>query len=114
MHVVDAAGANVVTGHDTADNVPVPENAVSFTVTPCNVTLPVLVTRNEYVTELPAADTTPGLTDFTIEIAGPVVTGTLTTEGGEGGIGVLDPGGVPVVVALSFTLPLSRSAWVTV
>ena len=45
VHVVDAPGASVVTGHDTAD---IPGNG-SDTATDVNVTLPVLVTRNENV-----------------------------------------------------------------
>ncbi|MFF3443337.1 hypothetical protein [Streptosporangium sp. NPDC002721] len=45
VHVVDACGASVVTGHVIADGVPVPENDVSTTLTPVNVVLPVLVTR---------------------------------------------------------------------
>ncbi|MFF3443338.1 hypothetical protein [Streptosporangium sp. NPDC002721] len=45
VHVVDACGANVVTGHVIADGVPDPENAVLVTPTPVNVVLPVLVTR---------------------------------------------------------------------
>src|SRR5579885_2237495 len=42
------------------------------------------------------------------------VAGIVTVDGGEGGNGVVEPGGVPVTVAESFTLPWSRSAWVTV
>ncbi|SNT64887.1 hypothetical protein SAMN05216276_11423 [Streptosporangium subroseum] len=45
VHVVEVCGANVVTGHVTADGVPVPENAVSTTTTPVNVALPVLTTK---------------------------------------------------------------------
>ncbi|MDT4934161.1 MAG: hypothetical protein QOK11_2053 [Pseudonocardiales bacterium] len=52
VHVADAPGAREAIvapppGHDSGDNVPVPVNEVSFTVTPVRVTLPVLVTRNE-------------------------------------------------------------------
>jgi hypothetical protein len=47
---VDACGASVVTGHEITGGVPVPENAVSVTLTPVSVLLPVLVTWNEYVT----------------------------------------------------------------
>jgi hypothetical protein len=50
VHVVDAPGANVVTGQVITGGVPVPENAVSVALTPVNVALPVLVTWNEYVT----------------------------------------------------------------
>ncbi len=50
MHVVDAPGANVVTGHVTAGTVSPVDGAVnaSFTATDVRVTLPVLVTTNEY------------------------------------------------------------------
>ena len=51
VHVVDAPGASVVTGHVITGGVPVPENAVSAALTPVNVALPVLVTWNEYVTD---------------------------------------------------------------
>jgi hypothetical protein len=49
VHVTDAPGANdaAPAGQLTADNVPVPENAVSPTDTFANVTLPVFVTTNE-------------------------------------------------------------------
>jgi hypothetical protein len=50
VHVADAPGANVVTGHEITGGVPVPENAVSAALTPVNVLLPVFVTWNEYVT----------------------------------------------------------------
>jgi hypothetical protein len=46
VQVVDAAGANVDTGHDTADK---PGNG-SETPTAVKVTLPVFVTTNEYAT----------------------------------------------------------------
>ncbi|MFF3443363.1 hypothetical protein [Streptosporangium sp. NPDC002721] len=45
VQVVEACGASVVTGHVTTGGVPVPENAVSTTPTPVNVTFPVLATR---------------------------------------------------------------------
>ncbi|MEU8385215.1 hypothetical protein [Streptosporangium sp. NPDC048865] len=45
VQVVEAPGASVVTGHATADGVPVPENAVLATPTPLSVVLPLLVTR---------------------------------------------------------------------
>ena len=47
MHVTEDPGAKLAApaGQETAERVPVPENAVSFTVTGANVTLPVLVTR---------------------------------------------------------------------
>ena len=42
VHVVEAPGASVVTGHET------PAVRASLTVTEVTVTLPVLVTTNEY------------------------------------------------------------------
>ncbi|MFF3443340.1 hypothetical protein [Streptosporangium sp. NPDC002721] len=45
VHVVEACGANVVTGHVIADGVPEPENDVFVTLTPVNVVLPVLTIR---------------------------------------------------------------------
>ncbi|SNS08733.1 hypothetical protein SAMN05216276_1003312 [Streptosporangium subroseum] len=47
MQVVEACGANVVTGHITTGGAPEPENAVSTTLTPVKVALPVLTTRYE-------------------------------------------------------------------
>ncbi|MFF3443364.1 hypothetical protein [Streptosporangium sp. NPDC002721] len=47
VHVVDACGANVVTGHVTTGGAPVPENAVSATPTPVNVVFPVLTIAYE-------------------------------------------------------------------
>ncbi|MEU8385216.1 hypothetical protein [Streptosporangium sp. NPDC048865] len=45
VHVVEAPGASVVTGHVTAEGVPDPENTVFVTPTPVSVVLPVLVIR---------------------------------------------------------------------
>ena len=47
VHVVLAAGANVVTGHDTVSSGPAGAVNVSVTVIPVTVTLPVFVTTNE-------------------------------------------------------------------
>ncbi|SNT64893.1 hypothetical protein SAMN05216276_11429 [Streptosporangium subroseum] len=47
VQVVEACGANVVTGHVTTPGVPVPENAVSAAPTPVNVALPVLTIAYE-------------------------------------------------------------------
>ena len=62
MQVVVAVGASVVTGQVTTGAVPVPLNAVSLICRFVTVTLPVLLTRNEYVTVWPAADTVVGET----------------------------------------------------
>ncbi|MFF3443350.1 hypothetical protein [Streptosporangium sp. NPDC002721] len=45
VHVVDACGASVVTGHVTTGGAPDPENDVSTTLKAVNVALPVLTTR---------------------------------------------------------------------
>ncbi|MFF3443362.1 hypothetical protein [Streptosporangium sp. NPDC002721] len=45
VHVVEVCGASVVTGHVTTGGAPEPENDVSTTPTPVNVTFPVLATR---------------------------------------------------------------------
>ncbi|MFF3443370.1 hypothetical protein [Streptosporangium sp. NPDC002721] len=47
VQVIDACGANVATGHVTTGGAPDPENDVSATPTPVNVTLPVLTTTYE-------------------------------------------------------------------
>ena len=57
-----------------AETVPVPENAVSATDMLFRVTLPVLVTRNEYDTLSPALFTVVGVADFTAS-AGSCVAG---------------------------------------
>ncbi len=92
---------------------PAGATCVSVGVTAVRVWLPVLVTVNVYVMTSPTAATV--LTDgtFAVVTVSTGFTGTLT--GGDGGPITGGPvGGVPVLVALSFTLPLSRSAWVTV
>ena len=92
--------------HVITPNVPVPENATSFTVTLLNATLPVLVTRKLYVTAAPAAPTVAGFADFTTVNAGAGVTGMTTVDGALGGVG--GPlGGVPTTVAESATVGLS-------
>ncbi|MDH2430924.1 hypothetical protein [Sphaerisporangium sp. TRM90804] len=47
VHVVDACGARVVTGHVTTGGVPVPENDVSAAPTPVSVVLPLFTTLYE-------------------------------------------------------------------
>ena len=80
---------------------------------PVMVTLPVLVTRNVYVTTSPAAVTVVGDADFTTVNAAVCVTGTVTDDGGDTGA-VTPAGGVPVAVAVLAIEPASMSAWVTV
>jgi hypothetical protein len=112
VQVTLAAGASEPAGHDTADNVPVPENAPSFTVIVCNVTLPVFVTRNDHVTLCPAADTDVGNTDFATVNAGLAVAVTVALDGGE--VSVVPDGSLPAAVAVFVTEPELMSACVTV
>ena len=61
VHVVEIEGANVDTGHVTTDK----PGSGSVTATDVSVTLPVLVTENEYTTTSPADVTEVGSGDFT-------------------------------------------------
>ena len=111
MHVVVAPGSRVVLGHVIGDNVPVPENAVSATLTLLIVTLPLFVTTNEYVTVAPAELTDVGVTDFTNESFGPA--GMVTTAlDGPDWVGVDAPGAVPDAIAVLVTVPAFASACV--
>ena len=65
VHVVDAPGASVVTGHDT-DTAPAGATGTSDTDNEPTVIFPVFVTTNEYETTWPAAVTDVGDADFTI------------------------------------------------
>ena len=60
VHVIVALAANDDPGHDTADK---PGNGSETTIDD-NVTLPLFVTKNEYVTVWPAADTDTGRADL--------------------------------------------------
>ncbi len=85
---------------------------VSVGDTLVRVWLPVLVTVNVSVMTSPTALTVTGLADFAVVRLFVGLTGTLT--GGDGGDVIVGPvGGVPVLVALSFTDPASKSACVT-
>jgi hypothetical protein len=112
VHVVDAPGANVVTGHETTGGGPARTNVISLTVSPVRVTLPVLVTRKLYVTCSPAAPTEVGDTDLTSVSAGPAPMVTTAVAGGEVTAG--PDGGVPDTVAVFVTSPAFTSACVTV
>jgi hypothetical protein len=100
-------------GQSTAERVPVPEKAPSSIFTFDIVTLPVLVTRNEYVTVSPAVATVPGSADLFKLIAGCGGVGTTTVDGSDG-TEVFDPGGVPSTVAVLVTDPEFTSASVKV
>src|SRR6185437_12825902 len=103
---------SVVVGQSAAGSVPVPEKSVSSTPTPVNVTFPVLVTTNEYVTVWPAFVTVVGFADFTTEMPGAGVSGMVTVEGGDG-TGVFPPSGVPFATAVFVTEPLFTSVCVS-
>ena len=107
VHVVDAPGANVVTGQVT------PVVLASVTLTAVTVTLPVLVTRNEYGINWPIAVTLARVVDLAIVSVGAWTAGTVTVFDDTGLIGVPE-GGVAVTEAVLITLPASRSACVTV
>ena len=86
LHVVDINGGNDDTGHETADN---PANG-SSTPTEPNVTLPVFVTTNEYVTTWPTDEIVVGSADLSKLIDGDCVAVTVVesvspTSGPEGG-----------------------------
>jgi len=113
-HLSEAPGASVVPGQVTADS----PGIGSFTTTSLSVTLLVLVTVKVNGTCWPTALIAVVLVALT-RLRPPVtVAGTVALEGfeltgaGFGSVGV--PGGVPCAVAVSVTLPLFKSAWVTV
>jgi hypothetical protein len=99
-------------GQVIVGGVPVPENAVSVTLTPVSVLLPVLVTTKEYVTTWPAAVTVDGIAVFNSARLDAAVAVTVADEAFEVTAG--PTGGVPVAVAVFVMEPASMSAWVTV
>jgi hypothetical protein len=95
-------------GQVIAERVPDPEKFESVTVGSVSVTLPVLVTRNEYVTFSPTAAAVTSAVFFTVI---PGVAGIVTVDDdGVDGTGVVDPGGVPSAVAVFVSVPASTSA----
>ena len=108
VHVVDAPGANVPTGQVTAVN----PGSGSATPTEVSVTLPVLVTTNEYASESPAAATVVGVADLATPIDGVCVT--VTTAVSVSVTAAPPPGGVPAAVAVLLIEPTSTSACVVV
>ena len=104
-HVVDAPGASVAAGHVIADR----PGSGSVTPTALNVTLPVFVTTNEYVTTLPTPGT--GVADLASAIDG---VSTTVTAADAVSVTSTPPGEVPVTVAVFAIEPASRSACVTV
>jgi hypothetical protein len=113
VHVTCAPGAIELApaGHVAALNDPVPENAPSFTPTPCNVTFPVFVTTNEYVTPWPAADTLVGNTDF--DTLNPGAAAAVNTTVDAADVSVAPDGSFAETVAVFDTDPASTSACVT-
>ena len=110
MHVTVAAGASdaAPAGQVAADRVPDPLNAPSAIVTPLMVWLPVLVTRNEYVSGVPTALALVGDTDLARDSDGDADTLSVAVEPGE--VTVDPDGDVPVATALFTTAPASTSA----
>ena len=111
VQVVDAPGANVVTGHDTVTAV-AGAVAVSVTARDDTVTFPVFVTTNEYEMLWPAAVTDVGDADFTTVSAGAAVAVTVAVDAGE--VTVAPAGVFPAAVAESLIDPASTSACVAV
>ena len=112
MHVVDALGANVVTGHVIVGTVsPVDgEVNVSATATPDRVTLPLFVTLNEWVTAWPIAVIVVGDAVLAMVSAPDWVAVIVAVDAGE--VTVVPDGLTPDAVAELLMTPLSRSAWV--
>ena len=112
MQVTWAPGAKLAAaaGHDTADRVPDPENAVSFTDTDANVTFPVFVTTKLYVIVWPTFMAVPALFDFTIDSDGDWATDTVAVDGGD--VTELPDGVVPDADAVLVIFPAFTSAWV--
>ena len=115
VQVTDVPGARLaaVSGQLTGESVPVPVKSPSLTVTSLRVTLPVFVTRKEYVISWSTARSFMAASSavFTTVMPGVGSMVTMTVDGGETGGGVL-PGGVPVPVAVLLMDPASTSAWV--
>src|SRR6185437_12962381 len=120
VQVSDAPAANVLDGQVTPDIEAATEGALctSVTFTPVMATLLVFVTVNVNVTCWPTVLIAVVVLAFTSVRPPVTVVGTVAVDGfestgaGVGSVGVA--GGVPCAVAVSDTLPLSRSAWVTV
>ena len=70
------------------------------------------VTKKEYVSVWPAAETLLRSADFTRDSPGAGIEGTSTVEGGDSIGGPV--GGTPVAVAVLLVVPRSTSAWVSV
>jgi hypothetical protein len=109
VHVVDAPGANDVTGHDTT-----PAEG-SATTTEDTVTVPELVTLNDHAmvsprSVAPFAFTSVTTADLVRPSPGDWDTGVSVEDGGE----VTGPpaGSFPDPVAVLETTPASTSAWV--
>jgi hypothetical protein len=108
VHVVDAPGANDVTGHDTT-----PAEG-SATTTEDTVTVPVFVTLNDQAMvsprSVPLASRSLTTADFTNDSLGACGTGVSVEDGGE--VTAAPAGVLPPAVAVLDTTPASTSAWV--
>ncbi len=107
VQVVDAPGANDDTGQVTVTGVD-GAVAVSVTESEVSVTLPVLVTRKEYVTCCPTVEYTVGDAVLPIVTAAVGVAVTVADDGVE--LTLAPAGDVPEAVAVSTIEPLSTSA----
>ncbi|MFF3443358.1 hypothetical protein [Streptosporangium sp. NPDC002721] len=112
VHVVDACGASVVTGHVTTGGAPVPENDASATLKAVNVVLPVLTTAYEKVIVRSAAVTVAGAAVFNNARLGTRGMMIVAVDGPETTGGPV--GGVPDATAVFTTDPASMSACVIV
>ena len=94
-------------GQSTAESAPAPENVPSTTEAFVSVTLPVFVTRNEYVTVSPATSVRLSAV-LTIDTDGSGTDGVRVVDGSE--VTGVPEGGVPVAVAVFSMEPASTSA----
>ncbi|MDH2430311.1 hypothetical protein [Sphaerisporangium sp. TRM90804] len=111
VHVVDACGASVVTGHVMTGAGPEPENDVSTAPTPVNVVFPLFTIENEYVIKRPVAAAVFGDAVFSSDRLGAASIVTVAVDGSELTAGPV--GGVPDATAVFTMDPASTSACVT-
>ena len=114
VKVAFSPGASVTGPGVIGPRSPEPVKSASTGATSFSVKLPVLVTRNEYVTFCPTVNEDASVTSelFTMVRAGSCTAGISTSEGGESTGGPV--GGVPEATAAFEIEPASTSACVTV
>ena len=112
VHVACCFGANVTGAHDGVGAGPDPVKLLSWNTTFVNVTFPLFVATNVYVTVSPNVGCDGGVADFTTlndpfdATVTTALDGELVTAGPDGG--------VPATVAVFVIFPASISACVTV